>query len=76
MVKTFNPYTHLPVNVILAKALLGKYFKPEGENGDFENYNEKVKILPWKILAEFKGKQIEGCEYEQLLPFEANSKNK
>jgi isoleucyl-tRNA synthetase len=52
---TFNPYTHLPVNVVLAKALLGKYFKPEGENGDFEGYNEKAKILPYKILAEFKG---------------------
>lgn len=73
LVKTFNPYTHLPVNVILAKALLEKYFKEEGNDGDFENYNEKVKILPWKILAEFKGKEIEGCEYEQLLPFEANS---
>lgn len=73
LVKTFNPYTHLPVNVILAKALLGKYFKEEGENGDFENYNADVKLLPWKILAEFKGSQIENCEYEQLLPYEANS---
>ena len=73
LVKTFNPYTHLPVNVVLAKALLGKYFKPEGENGDFENYNEKEKVLPWKILAEFKGKELEGLEYEQLLQFEANS---
>ena len=36
LVKTFNPYTHLPVNVILAKALLGKYFKPEGQESDFE----------------------------------------
>ena len=35
--------------------------------------HEKAKILPWKILAEFKGKDIEGCQYEQLLPFEANS---
>lgn len=73
LVKNFNPYTHLPVNVILAKALLGKYFKEEGENGDFENYNADVKLLPWKILAEFKGSQIENCEYEQLLPYEANS---
>ncbi|HRH49933.1 MAG TPA: isoleucine--tRNA ligase [Panacibacter sp.] len=72
LVKTFNPYTHLPVNVILAKALLGKYFKPEGENGDFEAYSETVKILPWKILAEFKGKDLEECRYEQLLPYEAN----
>ncbi|HEY1017518.1 MAG TPA: isoleucine--tRNA ligase [Sediminibacterium sp.] len=73
LVSTFNPYTHLPVNVILAKALLGKYFKPEGENGDFAGYDEKAKLLPWKILAECKGSQIENCEYEQLLPYEANS---
>lgn len=75
LVKTFNPYTHLPVNVILAKALLGKYFKEEGENGDFDNYAEGTKLLPWKILTEFKGKDIAGCTYEQLMPFEANSLN-
>jgi isoleucyl-tRNA synthetase len=73
LVKTFNPYTFLPVNVILAKALLGKYFKPEGENGSFEEFNEKTKLLPWTILANFKGAEIEGMEYEQLLPYASNS---
>ena len=73
LVQTFNPYTHLPVNVVLAKSLLGKYFKPEGENGDFENYTAETKLLPWKILTEFKGSSIEGARYEQLLPYEANS---
>ena len=73
LVKTFNPYTHLPVNVVLAKALLSKYFKPEGQNGDFEGYNAEQKLLPWKTLAEFKGKELENFEYEQLLPYEANS---
>jgi isoleucyl-tRNA synthetase len=73
LVKTFNPYTFLPVNVILAKALLGKYFKPEGENGSFEEFNEKTKLLPWTILANFKGSEIEGMEYEQLLPYASNS---
>lgn len=73
LVKTFNPYTHLPINVVLAKALLGKYFKPEGENGDFDGYTEKARILPWKILTECKGSKIEDCEYEQLLPYEANA---
>ncbi len=72
LVKTFNPYTHLPINVVLARALLGKYFKEEGKNSDFENYNAEVKILPWKILAEFKGADLEGISYEQLLPYEAN----
>jgi isoleucyl-tRNA synthetase len=76
LVQTFNPYTHLPNNVILAKNLVGKYFKEEGENGDFENYSAEVKLLPWKILAEFKGSDIDGIEYEQLLPFEANSLEK
>lgn len=73
LVRTFNPYTHLPINIILAKALLGKYFKPEAENVGFEEYNEKAKLLPWKILSEFKGKDLEGLRYEQLLPSEANS---
>ncbi|ULQ55046.1 isoleucine--tRNA ligase [Flavihumibacter rivuli] len=73
LVKTFNPYTHLPINVVLAKPLLGKYFKPEGENGDFDGYTAETKLLPWSILASFKGSQLEECRYEQLLPYEANS---
>jgi len=73
LVKTFNPYLHTPVYVILAKALLGKYFKPEGENGDFENYAEGVKLLPWKIITECKGTNLAGITYEQLMPYEANS---
>jgi isoleucyl-tRNA synthetase len=73
LVQTFNPYTHLPVNVVLAESLLSKYFKPEGENGDFENYNSEQKLLPWKILARFKGSDLDGIEYEPLLPYEANS---
>ena len=72
LVKTFNPYTHLPVNVVIAKALSGKYFKAEDENGDFEKYSESSKTLPWQILAEFKGKELEGIAYEQILPYEAN----
>ncbi|CAN5462814.1 isoleucine--tRNA ligase [soil metagenome] len=73
LVKTFNPYTHLPVNVILAKALVGKYFKEEAENGSFETYKDGDKILPWKILTLFTGKQLEGADYDQLLPSEANT---
>ena len=73
LVKTFNPYTHAPVHVVLAKALLSKLFKPEGENGDFENYNPDQKILPWKIVANFKGADIEGAQYEQLMPSDANN---
>ncbi len=76
LVKTFNPYTHLPNNVILAKNLVGKYFKEDGENGDFENYSADTKLIPWKIIATFKGSDLVGIEYEQLLPFEANTLEK
>ncbi|MBB1286110.1 isoleucine--tRNA ligase [Flavisolibacter sp. BT320] len=73
LVHTLNPYTHQPQNVVLAKALLQKYFKAEGENGDFSSYKEGDKVIPYRILAEFKGKELEEVEYEQLLPAEANS---
>lgn len=76
LVKTFNPYTHLPVNVILAKALLGKYFKPEGENGDFDGYTLETKLLPWHVLSSFKGRELENLRYEQLMPYEANTAEK
>lgn len=80
LVQTFNPYTHLPVNVVLAKDLLHKYLKPENENGDFGTYEAKIAAgeqvkegAPWKVVITFKGGQLENCRYEQLLPFEANS---
>ncbi|WP_343700219.1 isoleucine--tRNA ligase [Chitinophaga sp.] len=69
LVKTFNPYTHLPINVVLARDLAGKYFRPEGENGAFDAYQPEDKILPWRILAQFKGSQLENIRYEQLLPY-------
>ena len=76
LVKTFNPYTHLPVNVVLAENLVSKYFKPEGQDVNQDSYKEGDKILPWKILVHFKGSQLEECRYEQLLAFEANSAEK
>ena len=76
LISTFNPYTHIPINVVLAKALMGKYFKEQGENASFEDYVEGDKILPWKVMGQFKGQQMEECRYEQLLPFEANSGEK
>ncbi|MFB6455648.1 isoleucine--tRNA ligase [Chitinophaga sp. Hz27] len=69
LVSTFNQYTHLPINVIMAKVLLHKYFKAEGENADFAEYKEGDKVIPWKILSTFKGKDLENLRYEQLLPY-------
>ncbi len=74
LVKTFNPYTHLQVNLILAKDLLHKYLQVENENKDFASYQNDGKNLPYKILATVKGKALAGIRYEQLLPFDANKK--
>lgn len=80
LVETFNPYLHVPVNVILAKQLLNKYFDLTGIDinsikigVEFVSHLDTKKIPKWKILAEFKGSEMEGTEYEQLLPYEANS---
>ncbi|MHA4847512.1 isoleucine--tRNA ligase [Flavitalea antarctica] len=73
LVSTFNPYTGQPINVVLAKSLLPKYFKAEAENLAFDSYKEGDKTIPWTILGEFKGASLEGIRYEQLLPYEANS---
>jgi isoleucyl-tRNA synthetase len=73
LVQTFNPYTHLPINVVLAEKLVGKYFKAEGLDGDFENYTKELKTIPYKILSSYKGSELLGFKYLQLLPFDANT---
>ena len=70
LVATYNPYTALPVNVVIANALLSKYFKEEGQGLD--SFAEGDKLIPWKIIGSFKGAQLNGLRYEQLMPFEAN----
>ena len=74
LIETINPYTNIPVNLILAKDLVAKYFQAENENIDFSSYKNDGKNLPYKIIASTKGKDLVGIRYEQLLPFEANKK--
>lgn len=68
-VKTFNQYTGTPVSVILAKNLIAKHFKAEGQNGDFQAYKAGDKVLPWEISKEFKGAEMIGLRYHQLMPY-------
>ena len=72
LVKTFNQYTFEPINIVLAKALMGKQFGKkfvEGTDEDFANYTSASKTIPFKILGEFKGADLVGIKYEQLLPY-------
>ncbi|MBB6238433.1 isoleucyl-tRNA synthetase [Pedobacter sp. AK013] len=73
LVKTFNQYTFEPIQVILAKALVGKqfagkYFLAEGDEA-FSNYKTEDKKIPYTVLAEFVGADLVGIKYEQLLPY-------
>ena len=70
-VKTFNPYTHEPQTVVLAKARLGAYFNEKNKDAPFEDYKNDGKNIPWKVDGEFFGHQLEGIRYEQLLPYAA-----
>lgn len=69
LIKTYNPYTKLPVNLILAKDLLGKWFKPEQAEADYDNYTPEDKVIPYAILGEYKGASFELLEYHQLMPY-------
>lgn len=68
-VKTFNAYTHLPVTVIMAKDLMTKYFDPEAGKLSLADYQAGDKKIPYEIIEEVKGSDLEGLEYEQLMPY-------
>ena len=69
VVNTFNPYTFKPITVILAKALLRKYFPDKNKDLKISEYVEGNKSIPFEIIQEIKGAELEGLYYEQLLPY-------
>jgi isoleucyl-tRNA synthetase len=66
-IETFNPYTGVPVTLILAKDLLHVYFSAESENVSFDEYQQGDKNIPYKVLAEYAGEDLAGIQYEQLI---------
>ena len=68
-VKTFNPYTHLPVTVILAKDMLQNFFPEKNAELKLEEYEPGQKAIPFQVIDTFKGKKLAGLRYEQLLPY-------
>jgi isoleucyl-tRNA synthetase len=67
LVSTFNQYTHKPVQLILAKDLVGHYFK--ANDVSFDDYRPGDKQIPFSIIKEFKGRELEGIDYHQLMPY-------
>ena len=68
-IHTLNPYTGIPVKVILAKDLLHTYFKDSHENLPLDSFKMGEKDLPWSVISEHTGKELTGIRYEQLLPY-------
>ncbi len=74
LVQTYNQYTFQPINVIMAKTLVGKQFAGKLFNqveakADLSEYNGGDKVIPYFIVKEFKGKDLVGIKYEQLLQY-------
>ncbi len=69
LVKSFNPYTGNPVTLILAKDLLSVHFNQKNADLGLEDYKHGDKNIPFKVLAECKGYELSGIQYEQLIPW-------
>ncbi len=73
MIRTFNPYTFKPVSVILAKDLVPKYFKEESKELSLDDYKAGDKVIPWNQVADFKGSELVGLRYHQLMNYVSNA---
>ena len=68
-VQTYNSYTGEPMTVVLAKALLAAHFNPAGAEMPLDEYKQGDKVVPYKVIAEYKGCDLVGMHYAQLFPW-------
>lgn len=68
-VATYNPYTKEPVNLILAKDLFSSWFNEKQTELDLDSFNPEDKVIPVSIEKHYKGTELVGAQYEQLLPY-------
>ncbi len=65
-IETYNQYTGKQISVILAQDRVAAYFKEENKTHTLDAENKSG----WKLVSEFKGKDLAGIKYEQLLPYQ------
>ncbi len=68
-IQTYNSYTGKPITVVLAKALVAAHFNPKGAEAAMDEYKQGDKVVPFRIVAEYKGSDLVGMKYEQLIPW-------
>ena len=67
--RTYNPYTGDKITVVIAEPLVKSYFKAEGEKADIDSFKPGDKVVPYRIVARFKGTDLVGMRYRQLMPW-------
>ena len=68
-VRTYNPYTGAPVTAVMAKERLAAYLDPKGADLALDSYKQGDKVVPYQIVAEYKGSDLVGMHYKQLFPW-------
>ena len=68
-VQTYNGYNGDKMTVVLAKPLLYAHFNKKAEGMALEDYKPGDKLIPFKVVGEYKGTDLVGMEYEQLIPW-------
>ncbi len=68
-VRTFNPYTAEKITAVVAEPLLYSIFNKKAEGIALEEYKAGDKLIPFEVVGKWKGTELEGMRYEQLLPW-------
>lgn len=68
-VQTYNPYTGEKLSIVMAEALVASYFKKEGADADMDAWKQGDKVLPYRITGKWKGSELVGMHYRQLMPW-------
>ena len=68
-VQTYNPYTGIPMTAVIAKDLLSAYFNPKAAELSLSDYKPGDKLVPFSVVGEWKGSELAGMKYEQLIPW-------
>ena len=68
-VRSYNSYSGEPITVVVAKALLNAHFNAAGAELPLDSYKQGDKVVPYEVVAEYKGTDLVGMHYEQLFPW-------
>ncbi|MDD6977623.1 MAG: isoleucine--tRNA ligase [Prevotellaceae bacterium] len=68
-VETYNAYNAEKITVVMAEARVNAYLKPEGKDADMEGFKPGNKVVPYRIVGHYTGKELVGMEFNQLMPW-------